>query len=118
MNTDKIYAESIANQYSVKTESKVVALKKLDRKVKRPPLTLAWVLGTVSSLVLGTGMCLVMDVIGNHSQEAFLLGIGLGVVGIIGMVVNYPIYKRLLGSRREKYAGDIIRLANEITRES
>lgn len=28
MNTDKIYAEAIANEYSVKDTSKVVALKK------------------------------------------------------------------------------------------
>lgn len=29
MNTDKIYAEHIANEYSVKKESKVIALKKI-----------------------------------------------------------------------------------------
>ena len=33
MNTDKIYAESIVNEYSAKKTSKVVALKKLDAKV-------------------------------------------------------------------------------------
>ena len=32
MNTDKIYAESIANEYAPKDTSKVVALKKLDAK--------------------------------------------------------------------------------------
>ena len=36
MNTDKIYAEHIANEYSVKKESKVIAFKKLDRKAKLP----------------------------------------------------------------------------------
>lgn len=36
MNTDKVYAQSIANEYSKKSTSKVVALKKLDNKVKRP----------------------------------------------------------------------------------
>ena len=36
MNTNKIYAESIANEYSVKDASKVVALKKLDAKEKFP----------------------------------------------------------------------------------
>ena len=36
MNTDKIYAEHIANEYSAKKESKVIALKKLDRKAKLP----------------------------------------------------------------------------------
>lgn len=34
MNTDKIYAEAIANEYAPKDTSKVVALKKLDRKAK------------------------------------------------------------------------------------
>lgn len=34
MNTNKIYAEHIANEYSAKKESKVIALKKLDRKAK------------------------------------------------------------------------------------
>ena len=34
MNTDKIYAEAIANEYAPKDTSKVLALKKLDRKAK------------------------------------------------------------------------------------
>lgn len=36
MNTDKIYAESIANEYAVKDESKVIALKKTRRESKAP----------------------------------------------------------------------------------
>ena len=36
MNTDKIYAEQLANEYTPKDTSKVVALKKLDAKAKRP----------------------------------------------------------------------------------
>ena len=36
MNTDKIFAEAIANEYAPKKASKVVALKKLDRKAKSP----------------------------------------------------------------------------------
>ena len=34
MNTDKIYAEAIANEYAPKDTSKVLALRKLDRKAK------------------------------------------------------------------------------------
>ena len=48
MNTDKIYAESIANEYSVKNDSKVVALKKLDKKVKDFPLIVSMVIGVIS----------------------------------------------------------------------
>lgn len=34
MNTDKIYAESIVNEYSIKDDSKVIALKKLVKNKK------------------------------------------------------------------------------------
>lgn len=117
MNTDKIYAESIANEYSVKNDSKVVALKKLDKKVKDFPLIVSMVIGVISSLVLGTGLCLAMGVIGGGTTVAFVAGIVLGILGIIGMLVNYPIYKRILANRKSMYAGDIIKLANEISKE-
>ena len=34
MNTDKIWAEAIAKEYAPKDDSKVTALKKLDKKAK------------------------------------------------------------------------------------
>lgn len=34
MNTDKIFSEAIVNEYAPKDTSKVVVLKKLDRKAK------------------------------------------------------------------------------------
>ncbi len=111
MNTDKIYAEHIVNEYSKKNESKVIALKKLDRKAKLPAEIFAYTNGVVMSLVLGIGMCLSMKVIGN----SFILGIIIGIIGIIGVSVNYPIYKKILKSSKEKYAYDIIKLANEIS---
>ncbi len=36
MNTDKIYAEQLANEYAPKDTSKVVVLRKLDARAKRP----------------------------------------------------------------------------------
>ena len=111
MNTDKIYAEHIANEYSAKKESKVIALKKLDRKAKLPAEIFAYSNGVIMSLILGIGMCLSMKVIGN----SFVLGIIIGIIGIIGVSVNYPIYKKILKSSKEKYAYDIIKLANEIS---
>lgn len=117
MNTDKIYAEAIANEYSVKKTSKVVALKKLDKKVKMLPTMITYAGGVVSTLVLGVGMCFSMGVLGNGSTESFVGGIVLGVIGIIGMGINYPVYKKIMTGRKEKYANDIIRLATEISEE-
>lgn len=113
MNTDKIYAEHIANEYSVKKESKVVALKKLDRKAKLPANIFAYTNGIIMSLIMGTGMCLSMDVIGNGNF--MILGIIIGIFGIIGVSINYFSYKKILEKSKAKYAQDIIRLAKEIS---
>ena len=63
MNTDKIYAEAIAKEYAPKNASKVVALKKLDQKAKRPAQIFTYTFGVVATLLLGVGMCLAMHVI-------------------------------------------------------
>ena len=113
MNTDKIYAEHIANEYAPKKQSKVVALRKLDAKAKAPANVFAYTLGTISSLVLGTGMSLAMGVIGGGAL-AMGIGIVVGCLGILGVSVNYPLYKKILTKSKNKYAADIIRLAKEI----
>ncbi len=115
MNTDKIYAEALANEYTPKDTSKVKALKKLDNKVKLPPQIFTYIFGVFGALVLGVGMCLSMKVIGDGSDLAFVFGIIIGLVGIVLITINYPIYKAFLNSRKKKYASDIIKLANEIT---
>ena len=117
MNTDKIYAEQIANEYAPKETSKVKALKRLDAKAKNPAKIFTFTFGSVSSLVLGTGMCLCMGVIGGGTPLTMAIGIAVGCVGIAGMSVNYPLYKRILTKSKNKYATDIIRLANEISNE-
>ena len=118
MNTDKIYAEAIASEYSVKDTSKVVALKKLDKKAKRPANVFAYTFGTIMTLVFGTGMCLAMKVIGGGSALMTGVGIGVGVLGMAGVAVNYPIYKKLLNNGKKKYGSDIVRLAKEIADEN
>ena len=116
MNTNKIYAEQIANEYSVKNESKVIALKKLDRKAKLPANIFAYSFGIVMSLILGLGMCLSMQVIGN--EQFVILGIIIGIIGILGVGLNYPIYKKILETSKRKYSYDIIKLANEVSQEN
>lgn len=118
MNTDKIYAEHIANEYAPKDTSKVTALRKLDAKAKRPANIFTYTLGIVSALIFGTGMCLAMGEIGSGTIGSFVLGIVIGVVGMIGMGVNYPIYKRLLENGKKKYAFEIMELAKEISEKN
>ncbi|MDD6276372.1 MAG: dihydropteridine reductase [Clostridia bacterium] len=117
MNTDKIYAEQIANEYSVKETSKVIALRKLDNKAKLPSIIFAYSFGIVSALILGTGMCLAMGKIGTGTTVSFVSGIIVGIIGMIGMGVNYSIYKKILAKGKQKYAFEIIQLAKEISEE-
>lgn len=114
MNTDKIYAEQLANEYAPKDTSKVTALRKLDAKAKRPAGIFTYTLGVISALVFGTGMCLAMGQIGNGTAVSVALGIIIGVLGMAGMGVNYPIYKRILENGKKKYAFEIMELAKEI----
>ena len=113
MNTDKIIAESIAKDYAPKESSKIVALKKLDNRAKLPATIFTYSCGIISALVFGAGMCLAMQVIGN-GLAGMVLGIIIGIIGMIGCGVNYPIYKKMLEKGKAKYAYEIVQLAKEI----
>ena len=116
MNTDKIIAESIAKDYAPKESSKIVALKKLDKKAKLPATIFTYSFGIVSALVFGTGMCLAMQVIGS-GLAGMVLGIIVGIVGLAGCCVNYPIYKKMLETGKAKYAYEIVELARQISEQ-
>lgn len=117
MNTDKIYAEQLANEYAPKDDSKVIALRKLDARAKLPATTFTYTFGIISALITGVGMCLSMGVIGNSTTTMFSLGVIIGIIGLVGMGVNYPIYKKMLLKGKQKYAFEIMELAKEISEE-
>ena len=117
MNTDKLYAEQLANEYAPKNTSKVVALRKLDAKAKRPASIFTYTFGIIAALILGVGMCLTMCQIGSGSTGSFVLGIIIGVIGLACCGVNYPIYKKLLAQGKQKYAFEIMELAKEISEQ-
>ncbi len=115
MNTDKIYAEQLANEYAPKDTSAVVALRKLDARAKLPAHIVTYTLGVAAALLFGTGVCLAMGQIGSGTTGSFVLGVLVGVVGMVGMGINYPLYRRLLENGKRKYAFEILKLAKEIS---
>ena len=116
MNTDKIIAESIAKDYAPKDNSKLVALKKLDKKAKLPATVFTYSFGIVSTLVVGLGMCLAMQVLGSGLMS-MVAGIVIGIIGFIGCGVNYSIYTRLLEKGKAKYSYEIVELARQISEQ-
>lgn len=115
MNTDKIYAEHLANEYAPKDTSKVVALRKLDARAKLPATVFTYTFGIIAALITGVGMCLSMKVIGSGTTTMFITGVIIGIIGFICMGVNYPVYKKLLSNGKQKYAFEIMQLAKEIS---
>ena len=114
MNADKIYAEMIAKEYVPKLYYKTVALKKLDRKVKKRAAVFACTFGVAMALMLEVGNCLLIQAIGGNNPPMLIAGIVLKFVGLAGVSANYLIYKKLLERDKQKYAYDIVQLADQI----
>ena len=115
-NDQEFLVQKIRTQYTEKEHTQLDALKELDAKVKRPANAFAYVFGSISAIIMGCGMSLVMTDIGTQlgMSETLVPGIVIGVVGMVLAVVNYPMHKKLLTSRRKKYANQIIELSNKL----
>ena len=111
-NQQKQQIEKIKNSYTdtQKELTKFDELKTLDKKVKNPAKIFAYTYGTVGSLVLGTGMCLAMKIIGNLMP----LGIVIGLAGIAMVATAYPLFNRILNKRKAKYKDEILAKSNEL----
>lgn len=70
------------------------------------------------TLVLGVGMSFSMGALGDGSTASLAVGAIVGVIGFVGVGVNYPIYKRLLEYGKRKYAFEIVQMAQEISEEA
>lgn len=118
-NVQKELIEKIRAQYCGKEITQLEQLKALDKKVKAPATRFAWIFGSFSALILGSGMSLVMTDIGSvlHLTHPMFPGIAVGCVGLVLAVLTYPIYRRILTSRRKKYAKEILTLTQELTTE-
>ena len=115
-NDQGFIVRKIRTQYTEKTSTSLDELKALDTKVKRPANVFAYVFGSISAIVMGAGMSLVMTDIGTTLgfADAMVPGIVIGVVGMLMAIANYPIFKGILGSRRKKYTDKIIALSDKI----
>lgn len=115
-NDQQFMAQKIRTQYMEKEATELDELRALDAKVKRPANVFAYTFGSFSAIVMGAGMSLVMTEIGAivGIASAMPVGIAVGIVGLAFAIVNYPIYKGILNSRKKKYGAQIIELSEKI----
>ena len=107
---------NIRQKYHPREQSGLEQLKALDAKVKKAPNVFAYIYGSISAIVMGAGMSLVMTEIGAiiGLASAMVPGIVIGVVGMGMALSTYPIYKRILSARKKKYAPEILTLSEKI----
>ena len=115
-NDQQFVSQKIRTQYMEKTPSELDALRALDAKVKRPASVFAYVFGSISAIIMGAGMSLIMTDIGAAigMNSTMVPGITIGLVGMIMVLVNYPIYKGILSIRKKKYSAEILNLSDKI----
>lgn len=115
-NDQEFLVQKIRTQYTEKESTELDALRALDARVKRPANVFAVLFGGIGAIIMGSGMSLVMTDLGERlgMTDTMLPGIVIGVVGMLMAIVNYPIYRKLLASRRKKYAGQIMALSERI----
>ena len=104
--------ENIRKKYLPKEEDKMEQLRRLDRSATKKGTMVSIILGTVSALILGVGMCCTMV----WPETLFIPGIIVGIIGIAGVADAYPIYLSITRKERKKLAPQILRLTEELSR--
>ena len=112
--------ERIRRRYLPKEERKLDALRRLDARVNRPANVFAYTFGSISAVVMGAGMSLVMTNIGATLgiASALVPGIVIGVVGLGMALLTYPMYKGILNARKKKYGAEILTLSEQVMNKS
>ena len=115
-NDQEFLVQKIRTQYTEKQHTELDALKTLDAKVKRPANVFAYAYGSLSAIIMGTGMSLVMTDLGAiiGLSSAMVPGIVIGAAGMGMALSTYPIYKKMLSARKKKYAPEILKLSEKI----
>ena len=116
MKDKEFVVEKIRSQYTEAEHTELDALKALDAKVKKPANVFGYTYGSISAIVMGAGMSLVMTDIGAMlgMAETLIPGIAVGILGLAMSCTTYPIYKKILNSRKKKYAGKIMELSDRV----
>lgn len=116
MKDKEFMVEKIRAAYTEAEHTDLDDLKALDAKVKKPAKVFGYTYGSIGAIVMGAGMSLVMTDIGAMIGMANTMvpGIAVGVVGLAMSCTTYPIYKKILNSRKKKYAHQIMELSERV----
>ena len=102
---------NIRNKYLPREETKLEELKRLDHLVQNSGVTQSLCAGMVGCLIFGLGLCLALEVIG----QMIWLGVILGLVGTVGMLAAFPVYRKYFNKAKAQHTPRILELAAELS---
>ena len=89
-------------------------MQKLDQSVTKNATAYAITFGVLSSLLLGIGLYFTIEL----EATRFVEGIIIGCIGILGICLVYPFYKKILTKERNKISNKILQLSEEIIKNN
>lgn len=102
----------IRQKYVPREEDKMEQLRRLDQSATKLGTIVSIAIGVISSLIFGVGMCCVLV-----WTNFFVLGIIVGLIGIAGVALAYPLFNYITKKEREKLAPQIKQLSDELMRQ-
>lgn len=108
--------QEIRKKYLPREESKLEELRRLDRTVQNAGMIESLCTGIGAALAFGLGLCLTMQVLGKGFFLA-VLGVLFGIIGMMGMLAAYPVYRKMFKKTKEKHTARILELTEALMRE-
>lgn len=111
----------IQKKYQTREVNDIDRLRMLDAKVTEKATTVSLVSGIVGTLILGSGMSLIMtdfgNILGLQGITNIVIGILVGAIGLVLTILAYPVYQKVLKKEREKIAPEILRMTEELIKQ-
>ena len=93
-------------------------LRRLDASVTKKATAVAIAMGVIGALIMGFGMSLVMTdlrtALGLSEKTAMIAGVVIGFIGMIPVMLSYPVHNVITKAERKKIAPEILRLAEKL----
>ncbi len=111
--------QAIRKKYLPAGEDKLQTLRKLDAGVTRKALAVSLAVGLLGTLVMGTGMSLIMTDLGQALGLGAVTvpGVVLGLLGMVGVIAAYPLQQQITKRERARIAPEILRLTKELSQD-
>lgn len=106
--------EEIRSKYLPKKENKLDEIRKLDELVTKKATIISIVIGLISTLIFGFGLCCILE----WKETMFIQGLFIGIFGVFGIVSAFPLYNIILKKQRSKIAPKILKLSDELMDEN